>query len=270
MNFFPWKRRKAHRITVAAEPVPLTPVEEGAAHGCPAPAPSARPDGDGPTTDGARPHRRGRSANSPDKLAILAALVADGISAVVAPRIELLYRQLHDALEHRMEGLAQPLRASAAEAAEHAAALEQRVMESCSSAAQRGTQRPIIDALIALYDRVCQESQFQSLWYRKDPELTGHLGCRQLHERWESAARSYAAEVLRMLQQLGVEPIVGGGGQFDPQIQHVVSVEMTAQPELHGQIARRLRAGFTWHGQVLRSEEVIVYKKERRYGEKAD
>jgi hypothetical protein len=190
-------------------------------------------------------------------------------SAAIAGRLDQLGREV----QQRLVGYASELAAKAAvtladEASRYWSSLEQRTEETCSTTAQHALQRPIIDALVALYDRVCQEARFQSLWYRKDPELTSHLGCRQVQERCESASRSYAAELLRILQSLNVEPIVGGGGQFNPHHQRVVDVEMTSQSELDGHTARIVRPGFTWNSTILRPEEVIVFKLERKNHEK--
>jgi hypothetical protein len=197
-------------------------------------------------------------------------LLTEQVNAANAAQIEALSRQLEQRLVGRIDEQAVKVTDAITEKVNQRwSAHEQRVLEACATTAQRATQRPIIDAVMALHDRVCQETQFQSLWYHKDPELAGHLGCRQLQERWESAARSYAAEILRILHSLDVEPIVSGGGQFNPHHQRVVNVEPTAQPELDGHIARIVRPGFTWHRQILRPEEVIVYKKERRPHEKA-
>ena len=155
-----------------------------------------------------------------------------------------------------------------ADTEQHWSALEKMLVEVCSTATQCAIQRPIIDVLIALQDRIHNDVVFLSAWYHKNPDLTLHIGCRQLQERYDNALRSYAAEILIILRGLGVEQIQGVSGRFNPQHQRVVDVELTTQPELDGHIAKILRAGFTWNSTILRPEEVIVFKQEHKNHEK--
>jgi paraquat-inducible protein B len=82
------------------------------------------------------------------------------------------------------------------EIASHLTTLRREVTESCSAATQRAALKPIVDQLIALYDRINDEREFLNSAYRREPDLTLHLGSRQLQERGDAAVRSFAAEVL--------------------------------------------------------------------------
>jgi molecular chaperone GrpE (heat shock protein) len=143
----------------------------------------------------------------------------------------------------------------------HWSVLRREMTESCSTTTQRAAQRPIVDQLIALYDRIDDERAFLNISYRKEPDLGLNLGCRQLQERSDSAIRSFAAEVLIILRAVGVEPFAAGAGRSDPRIQNIVGVEPTSQADLDGHIARIIRAGFTWNGTQVRPESVIAFKK---------
>ncbi len=46
--------------------------------------------------------------------------------------------------------------------------------------------------------------------------------------------------------------------KVDRQLHRVISVEPAEAKEEDGQIVRRLKRGFLWHGNVLRPEEVVV------------
>jgi len=195
--------------------------------------------------------------------------LTEKLETAFAARLDELGRVLQESLARHAGALVEKSAADfKGEAAERWSALEQHLAEACSAIAQRAIQRPIIDALVNLHDRIRNEAMFHSLRYRENAELTRNVGCRQLYEWTDDALRSYAAEVLQILQGLGVELIVGSGGIFNPHHQRVREVEPTCQPELDGHVARILRAGFIWHGSVLRSEEVTVFKMERKNHEK--
>jgi molecular chaperone GrpE (heat shock protein) len=154
--------------------------------------------------------------------------------------------------------------------AAYSSELRSQLEEAWAGAAQTAQQRALVDALISLYDRVQSEAAYQSLWYSKDSELTGHIGCRQLQERFMSASRSYAAEILMILNSVGVEVIVAGAGRFDPKHQRVVGVEPAPRPELDGQIVCIQRRGFAANGRILRPEDVVVYKWEANSHDQED
>lgn len=143
----------------------------------------------------------------------------------------------------------------------HWLVLRKEMTESCSRTTQRAAQRPIVDQLIALYDRVNDERAFLGAWYRKDSELPLHVGARQLQDRSQSAIASFAVEILVILRSIGVEMIEGVCGPFNPQFQKVVGVEPAPRPELDGHVARVVRAGFVWNGLTVRHENVIAFKK---------
>lgn len=143
----------------------------------------------------------------------------------------------------------------------HWVVLRREMTEACSATTQRAAQRPIVDQIIALYDRINDERAFLNASYRKEPDLALQLGCRQLQERSDSAVRSFASEVLIILRTVGVEPIAAGAGPFDPVNQRVVGVEPTSRADLDGHVSRIVRAGFVWAGTLLRPESVYVFKK---------
>ena len=177
-------------------------------------------------------------------------------------------RSLHELLERLLNPLADHITAAARkDAEEHWSAIRMELTEACSIETQRATQRPIIDRLIALLDRIRDEGAFLTTWYRKDPNFPLHIGCRQLQERYDDALNSYVAEIHMVLRGLGVEQIEGCSGPFNPHHQQVVDVEMTTRPNLDGHVAKIVRAGFMWNGAILRPEQVVVFKKERKSDE---
>lgn len=147
------------------------------------------------------------------------------------------------------------------EISSHGTALRKEVTETCSAAAQRAAMKPVVDQLIALFDRINEEREFLGSTYRKDLDLVHHLASRQHHERCDGAVRSFALEVQIILRSIGVEPIDAGAGLFDAQLQRVVGVEPSPRADLDGHIARIVRAGWVWNGTLLRPESVVVFKK---------
>ncbi len=187
---------------------------------------------------------------------------ADKIALDVGRRMDRQARDLHGLIERMLNPLAPDITAVLTQHADgHWSGMKKEVMEVCSRATQQAAQRPIVDQLIALLDRIREERGFLASWYRKDPNLSFDIGARQLYERYDAAIGSLASESLMILRGLGVEQIDGGSGRFNPQIQEVVDVELTRRPELDGQVARIVRGGFLWNGAILRSERVVVYKK---------
>jgi molecular chaperone GrpE (heat shock protein) len=187
------------------------------------------------------------------------------IEAELGRKLDKQVRVLRAQLERQIAECADRAAVAARKDAEgHWSNLKRELVESCSATAQRAAQRPIVDQLIALLDRVRDEESFLAAWYRKNPDLSLNLDCRQLQERYDETVRSFAAEILVILKSLGVEQIVGSAGPLDPQRQRVVAVEMTRRPELDGHVARIVRAGFLWGGTLYRPEQVIVYKQEQK------
>ncbi len=60
-------------------------------------------------------------------------------------------------------------------------------------------------------------------------------------------------EILHRLEVAEIEP----QEKVDRQLHRVISVEPAESAEADGEIVRRLRPGFLWHGKVLRPEEVV-------------
>ena len=195
--------------------------------------------------------------------------LSDKIAESLVQQLDQQGRDLCESLESQVRPLGDRIVAAATQAADaQGVALRKDLTEACSATTQRAAQRPVIDGLIALLDRICDEREFLTAWYRKDPQLALHLGCRQLHERYDDAVGSFAAEIHMILRSLGVEQIAGCSGPFNPKHQRVVALEMAANPDLDGHVAKIVRAGFTWNGTILRPELVVVFKLERKSDEK--
>jgi molecular chaperone GrpE (heat shock protein) len=139
-----------------------------------------------------------------------------------------------------------------------------QVQEVCSATVQRAALRPAIEQLLAMLDRVVDERIYLAAGYRKDPELASILPCRLLFERYDDVLKSCSIELHLILSNLGVCPLAGTAGRFDPHCQRVVGTEPTSNPDLDGHVARIVAGGFTWHGSMLRPEKVVVYKLETK------
>ncbi len=209
------------------------------------------------------------TASLAQTLADLRALIADNLNAHgkkvgddVLRRLDKQCRYFQTLLDRGLPPLGDRIiEAVKKDSESHWAVLRKEMTEACSATTQRAAQRPIVDQLIALYDRINDERAFLNASYRKEPDLALQLGCRQLQERSDSAVRSFASEVLIILRTVGVEPIAAGAGPFDPVNQRVVGVEPTSRADLDGHVSRIVRAGFVWAGTLLRPESVYVFKK---------
>ena len=191
----------------------------------------------------------------------------DGLAGKIGEGLTEQFEQqggnLQDSLKRRLTPLANHVAvATRKDAAEHCSALRGELREVCSANTQRAAQRPIIDGLLALLDRIGDEGVYLNAWYRKDPEMAIHAGCGELQGRYDDAVRSLAIEIHIILRGLGVELIQECAGPFNPKHQRVVDVELTSNPKLDGYVARIVRAGFMWDGTILRPEQVVVFKKE--------
>lgn len=205
-------------------------------------------------------HVRSAAAASDERLAAVAKQIADGI----VHRLDRQEQKLTNALTERLDQLTESLVATVAEKLKaQGATTTAEVKEACSMATLRASQKPTIDHLIALLDRICDERSFLGAAFRKDPELTAHLGCRHLHERSDEALGSFVREEMMILATLGIEPLQGPAGRFNPKLQKVVGVDPTSDPQRDGQVSKIVRAGFVWHGSVLRPEQVSVFKMEK-------
>jgi hypothetical protein len=190
---------------------------------------------------------------------------AEKTEAELGQRIEKQLRGAQKQLDRQVGELCDHITATVRKDAEgHWSLLEKKLGESCSAMAVRAAQHPVIDRLVAMFDRINDEGAFLNAWYRRNPDTAMNLGSRQLQERYDEAVRSFAAEVLLILRSLGVERIDGSAGQFDPQRQRVVAVETITRSDLDGHVARIIRAGFQWNGTPYRPEQVVVYKQEQK------
>lgn len=187
------------------------------------------------------------------------------INENVATRISAEATGLQHTVEQQLDPLADRLQACLAKStADHWFAIAGQLEEACSATTQRATLRPVIDQLLALQDRIGDERAFLTAWYRREPELGMHLGCRQMFERYDSAVQSFVTEIYMILGSLDVHPLNGCAGPFNSQQQKIVGLEATTNPELDGHVARVVRPGFTWAGTVLRPEQISVFKMEKQ------
>lgn len=126
--------------------------------------------------------------------------------------------------------------------------------------AGKATERPLLERLIAYRDRMLSEQTFLVASYQRDAGLSAHLGCRQVFEQHQAALAALDQELLDILRGAGVVPLRGVGGPFDPQRQRVVGVEPTSDKRRDGHVAKIVRCGYSWHGTVIRAEEVVIVK----------
>ncbi len=188
-------------------------------------------------------------------------LVIERVTADMAQHIHQLSQSLSVDLGERMDRLQQGVTASLERALQTGLGeLKDQLTEATSDAARKTILRPIVDQLVAMRDRVLAEREFLSASYHREPELHGHLGCRQLHQQAEAVLTSLSQELLSILRQLDVIPIQAPAGQFNPRHQQIVSVEPTSDPQRDGHVSKILRPGYLWCGTVLRPEWVVVYK----------
>lgn len=142
--------------------------------------------------------------------------------------------------------------------------LSRDVSRLMDAVARQALLTPIVNQLLAIYDRIPAEIAYQVALCRRLEARTLGGDLRTIVEQCESAQRSYMAELLLILTSLGLQRIETSGGPFNPQCQYVVGVEATSQPELDGHVARVLSAGFLWNGALYRPEKIIVYKLEKK------
>lgn len=187
------------------------------------------------------------------------------ISEAVASRMVDDVREFEQVVAQHLDPLAESLRTAVEnKVTDQLSAVGNHVADVCSASAQQAVLRPVVDQILALLDRMGDERTYLTWWYRKDPELGLHLGCRQLHERYDGAVQSFRQEIYILLRSLDVHPLDGCAGPFNPRHQQIVGVEATTNPELDGHVARAVRPGFLWGGMILRPEQIVVFKKEKK------
>jgi molecular chaperone GrpE (heat shock protein) len=103
--------------------------------------------------------------------------------------------------------------------------------------------RPVLLDLIGMYDDLTQMLEPAAC----QPETAEQLGF--LRDGIE-----------QILARNGAERFVIDGETIDRARQKVVRVTETPKPDLDRQVERRLRAGFSWNGKVLRPEWVSAYR----------
>ncbi|MEV4894480.1 nucleotide exchange factor GrpE [Nonomuraea sp. NPDC055795] len=111
---------------------------------------------------------------------------------------------------------------------------------------QQALLRPVLLDLVSLHDDLTQAVEAQSV-DDGTPDTTGGL--------------AYVRDTVeQILARNDVHRFAVEGDSVDRTRQKVVSTVATPDPALGRQVARRLRAGFTWSETVLRPEWVSAYR----------
>jgi molecular chaperone GrpE (heat shock protein) len=67
-------------------------------------------------------------------------------------------------------------------------------------------------------------------------------------------------DITEILERYGIVAFQEEGERFNPRTQRVLGTVVTEEQDLHRTIAERIRPGFCWGEQLIRNEEVLVYK----------
>lgn len=110
-------------------------------------------------------------------------------------------------------------------------------------------QKPVIRDLVVLYDDLSGLAASLHLPASKG----GAAKAEQLRGNLENAIHTLV-EILHRLEVNVIEP----RDMMDRALHRVVGCEPANDAEEDGRIVKRLKAGFMWHDQVLRPEEVVV------------
>jgi molecular chaperone GrpE (heat shock protein) len=110
-------------------------------------------------------------------------------------------------------------------------------------------QKPIIRELLVLFDDLSGIAA--QLETAADDDANGPA-LAQARDNIGNTLHSLV-EILHRLEVAEIEP----REKVDRQLHRVISVEPAESAEADGEIVRRLRPGFLWHGKVLRPEEVV-------------
>mgnify|MGYP001292905592 CR=1 FL=1 len=188
--------------------------------------------------------------------------LAGQVSTAISNDIEERGRHVDGLIGRSLKPVADRVaRAVVRDAESHWAAIRKDLSDTSIQAAQHSAVRPIVDHLIAVFDRIQDERAFLAAGFRKDVNLTLDARVRYFFEKYDAAIGSVATEILMILRGMGVEQTQANAGPFDPRTQKVVSIEDTARANLDGHVARVVRAGFHRGGTLIRPELVIVYRK---------
>ncbi len=71
---------------------------------------------------------------------------------------------------------------------------------------------------------------------------------------------SFGEDIVDILDRYGLATFEESGDKFNPRTQRAVSTTDTDDATLDKTIAERLRPGFRWDEQIIRSEEVVVFR----------
>jgi len=138
----------------------------------------------------------------------------------------------------------------------------EKLTSAMSEATADAALRPVVNRVLELVDRMAAEREFLAASYRDNPELVTNLACRRLWTQCDLAIGSFIQECHVLLEGLGIRPIEGPAGRFDPRCQQIVGTTPTAEDRLDGHISRIVRPGYLRKGEVLRAEKVFVFKME--------
>ena len=110
-------------------------------------------------------------------------------------------------------------------------------------------QKPVIRELIVLFDNLSGIVTQLETTEGTDPARV------QTRDNVSNSLH-FLMEILHRLEVVEIETVE----KVDRQLHRVISVEAAEAPEQDGTIVRRLKRGFTWHGKVLRAEEVVAQR----------
>lgn len=116
-----------------------------------------------------------------------------------------------------------------------------------SSPAADAVQLELIRGVIAMRDNLLMRKRWLQDFSPGEEAATGLV-------------EGQLQETARLLERAGVE-IMDQGGPFDSRIHTVVETRAAPDPEQADQIAGTLRPGYSFRGEVIRSQEVILFIK---------
>ena len=123
---------------------------------------------------------------------------------------------------------------------------------------QREVLGVVFHTLIGMRDRTCQAQ----LHLKRQLRSAGAVGHTRRFARLEAASKEKEADavvIAQVLAQFGVEPFTEPPNTFVPSTQHCLQRVKTSDSARHGQIARRLAAGYRRGDTIIRREQVSVY-----------
>ena len=125
-------------------------------------------------------------------------------------------------------------------------------------------QKPVVRDLITLYDdlaEVQRQAREHTDGAKPDSSSDGKLSATHANlERLTTNLGNALHSVLEILARREVEVMPQGTGKLDKRTQKAVAVEAAESDTQHGDVVRSVRPGFTWRGQIIRPEHVVIRK----------